>query len=34
VTFQVTAVNQPVADMKLVQQPGEPLDATKVERTK
>jgi branched-chain amino acid transport system substrate-binding protein len=32
VTFQVTAVKQPVDDMKLVQQPGAPLDATQVER--
>lgn len=32
VTFQVTAIKQPVADMKLVQQPGQPLDVSKVER--
>jgi branched-chain amino acid transport system substrate-binding protein len=34
VTFQVTAVKQPVDDMKLVQQPGAPLDATQIERAK
>ncbi|HVT54989.1 MAG TPA: ABC transporter substrate-binding protein [Xanthobacteraceae bacterium] len=32
VTFQVTAVKQKVADMKLVQQPGQPLDVSKIER--
>lgn len=34
VTFQVTAIKQPVADMKLVQDPGKPLDMSRVERTK
>ncbi len=34
VTFQVTAVKQPVSDMKLVQQPGKPLDTSLVERPK
>jgi branched-chain amino acid transport system substrate-binding protein len=34
VTFQVTAVKQPVADMKLVQDPGKPLDMSRVEKTK
>jgi branched-chain amino acid transport system substrate-binding protein len=34
VTFQITAVKQPVADMKLVQDPGKPLDLSRVEKTK
>jgi branched-chain amino acid transport system substrate-binding protein len=34
VTFQVTKVKQPVADMKLVQQPGKPLDTSLVEKPK
>jgi branched-chain amino acid transport system substrate-binding protein len=32
VTFQVTKVKQPVADMDLVQDPGKPLDASRVNR--
>jgi branched-chain amino acid transport system substrate-binding protein len=32
VTFQITAVKQPVADTKLVQEPGKPLDVGKIER--
>lgn len=32
VTFQVTKVKQPVADMDLVQDPGKPLDASRVKR--
>jgi branched-chain amino acid transport system substrate-binding protein len=34
VTFQITAVKQPVADMKLVQDPGKALDLSRVEKTK
>lgn len=34
VTFQITAVKQPVADTKLVQEPGQALDVSKIERTK
>jgi branched-chain amino acid transport system substrate-binding protein len=34
VTFQITAVKQPVADTKLVQEPGQPLDVSKIERSK
>jgi branched-chain amino acid transport system substrate-binding protein len=34
VTFQITAVKQPVADTKLVQEPGQALDVAKIERTK
>lgn len=34
VTFQITAVKQPVADTKLVQEPGQPLDVGKIERSK
>lgn len=34
VTFQITAVKQPIADMKLVQDPGKPLDLSRVEKTK
>jgi branched-chain amino acid transport system substrate-binding protein len=32
VTFQITAVKQPIADTKLVQEPGKPLDVGKIER--
>ena len=32
VTFQITAVKQPVADTTLVQNPGEPIDASKLVR--
>jgi branched-chain amino acid transport system substrate-binding protein len=34
VTFQITAVKQPVADTKLVQEPGQAVDVAKIERTK
>jgi len=34
VTFQVTAVKQPVADMKLVQDPGKDIDCHALEKTK
>lgn len=34
VTFQITAVKQPVANTKLVQEPGQPLDVSKIERPK
>jgi branched-chain amino acid transport system substrate-binding protein len=34
VTFQITAVKQPIADTKLVQEPGQPLDVPKIERPK
>jgi branched-chain amino acid transport system substrate-binding protein len=34
VTFQITALKQPVADTKLVQEPGQALDVSKIERTK
>jgi len=34
VTFQLTAVKQPIADSKLVQEPGQPLDVAKIERSK
>jgi branched-chain amino acid transport system substrate-binding protein len=34
VTFQVTKVKQPVADMNLVQDPGKPLDLSRVQKTK
>jgi len=34
VTFQITAVKQPVADTKLVQEPGKALDVSKIERAK
>lgn len=34
VTFQITKVKQPVADMNLVQDPGKPLDLSRVQRTK
>lgn len=34
VTFQITAVKQPVADTKLVQEPGQALDVSKIERAK
>ena len=32
VTFQITAVKQPLADTSLVQGPGQPLDPAKLER--
>ena len=32
VTFQVTAVKQPMADTRLVQDPGKPLEASKLEK--
>jgi len=34
VTFQITAVKQPIADTKLVQDPGKPLDTSRLEKTK
>lgn len=34
VTFQITAVKQPIADTKLVQDPGQPIDMSRVEKTK
>ena len=34
VTFQITAVKQPIADTKLVQDPGKPLDLSRIEKTK
>jgi branched-chain amino acid transport system substrate-binding protein len=34
VTFQITAVKQPIADTKLVQDPGQPLDVSRLEKTK
>lgn len=34
VTFQITAVKQPIADTKLVQDPGKPLDVSRLEKTK
>ena len=34
VTFQVTAVKQPIADTKLVQDPGKPLDISRIEKAK
>ncbi|HWK01467.1 MAG TPA: ABC transporter substrate-binding protein [Xanthobacteraceae bacterium] len=34
VTFQITKVKQPVADMNLVQDPGKPLDLSRVQKTK
>jgi branched-chain amino acid transport system substrate-binding protein len=34
VTFQITKVNQPVADMKLVQDPGKPLDMSRIQKNK
>jgi branched-chain amino acid transport system substrate-binding protein len=34
VTFQITAVKQPIADAKLVQQPGQQLEAGSIERPK
>jgi branched-chain amino acid transport system substrate-binding protein len=33
VTYQITKVKQPVADMNLVQDPGKPLDLSRVQRT-
>ena len=32
ITFQITAVKQPVADTKLVQDPGQPLDVSRIEK--
>jgi branched-chain amino acid transport system substrate-binding protein len=32
VTFQITGVKQPIADSKLVQDPGQPLDPSKLEK--
>ncbi len=32
VTFQITAVKQPIADTKLVEDPGQPLDASRLEK--
>ena len=34
VTFQVTAVKQSMADTKLVQDPGKPLDVSRIEKSK
>jgi branched-chain amino acid transport system substrate-binding protein len=34
VTFQITAVKQPIADTKLVQDPGQPLDLSRIEKVK
>ncbi len=34
VTFQITAVKQPIADTKLVQDPGQPLDISRIEKVK
>jgi branched-chain amino acid transport system substrate-binding protein len=34
VTFQITAVKQPIADTKLVQDPGQPLDLSRIEKIK
>jgi len=34
VTFEITAVKQPVIDMKLVQDPGKPLDTSRLEKAK
>jgi branched-chain amino acid transport system substrate-binding protein len=34
VTFQITAVKQPIADAKLVQEPGQPLNVGAIERPK
>ena len=34
VTFQITAVKQPIADTKLVQDPGQPLDMSRIEKVK
>ena len=34
VTFQITAVKQPIADTKLVQDPRKPLDLSRIEKTK
>jgi branched-chain amino acid transport system substrate-binding protein len=33
-TFQVTAVKQPIADTKIVQDPGQPLDPARIEKAK
>jgi branched-chain amino acid transport system substrate-binding protein len=32
ITFQITAVKQPIADTRLVQDPGQPLDVSKLEK--
>ena len=32
ITFQITAVKQPIADTRLVQEPGQPLDVSKLEK--
>jgi branched-chain amino acid transport system substrate-binding protein len=34
VTYQITAVKQPVADAKLVQEAGQAIDVSKIERPK
>ena len=34
VTFEITALKQPVIDMKLVQDPGQPLDTSRLEKAK
>lgn len=34
VTFEITAIKQPVIDMKLVQDPGKPLDTSRLEKAK
>jgi branched-chain amino acid transport system substrate-binding protein len=34
VTFQITGVKQPIADTKLVQDPGQPLDLSRIEKVK
>jgi branched-chain amino acid transport system substrate-binding protein len=34
VTFQITGVKQPIADTKLVQDPGQPLDMSRIEKVK
>jgi len=34
VTFQITAVNQPIGDTSLVQEPGQPLDMSRVQKPK
>jgi branched-chain amino acid transport system substrate-binding protein len=34
VTFQITAVKQPIADTRLVQDPGQPLDVSRIEKPK
>ena len=32
VTYQITAVNQPIGDTNLIQEPGKPLDVSRIER--